>query len=98
VLEKPTTCKFGAPTQDGGKSSDTPEETSRTSKAERFLMFQVVKMLKAKRLLSGANTTKPTRDGQLSMLTELPRKRLLDLIDTSVSKLTKHSTSDQDSQ
>jgi hypothetical protein len=28
--EDPLTCKFGAPTQDGGKSSNTVEETSTT--------------------------------------------------------------------
>jgi hypothetical protein len=61
-------------------------------------MFQEEKILKVKKLLFGADTTKPTRDGQLSMLTELPKKRLLDLTEILVSKLTDHSISDQDFQ
>jgi hypothetical protein len=48
--EEPITCKSGAPTQDGGKSSSTLEETSEMLETIRFLMFQVAKILKDKTL------------------------------------------------
>jgi hypothetical protein len=59
-------------------------------------MFQVVKIQKVKRLSSGADTTKPTRDGELSTLTEQRRDQPRDFPETSVSTSTDHSTSDQE--
>jgi hypothetical protein len=44
------------------------EPTSRIPTIKRYLMFQEEEMLKAKTLSFGADTTKQTRDGQLSML------------------------------
>jgi hypothetical protein len=56
------------------------------------------RMLKDKKLLSGRSTMDSTRDGELSMLTKLPRKEHLDTIKNTDSTSTEHSTSDQDSQ
>jgi hypothetical protein len=41
-------------------------------------MFLVEKILKDKLLLSGEDTTEPTKDGELSMLTKLPRFKVRD--------------------
>jgi hypothetical protein len=98
TLERALTCKSGAPTLDGGRSSSTTEATSSTSTTRRLLMLLVVKMLKDKTFKSGADTTKPTRDGPLPTLINQPRKERLDITRTTVSISTELSTSDQDSQ
>jgi hypothetical protein len=41
-------------------------------------MYQAVKMLKDKKLLSGEDTTEPTKDGELLILIRLPRSRVRD--------------------
>jgi hypothetical protein len=61
-------------------------------------MFKEEEMLKDKMSSSGADTTKPTRDGQLSMLIKPQEKELEVITDHSDSKSTEYSTSDQDFQ
>jgi hypothetical protein len=90
--ENPETCKSGAPAHNGGKSSSTLETTSKTFTTRRFLMFQEEKILKDKLLSSGADTTKPTRDGQLSMLIKPLELELEDITENSDSKSTEYST------
>jgi hypothetical protein len=66
--ERPTTCKSGAPTQDGGNSSDIKVNTLSTGKTENALMSQEEKMLKVKQSLYGTDITELTRDGRSFML------------------------------
>jgi hypothetical protein len=68
------------------------ETTSKTFTTRRFLMFQEEKILKDKLLSSGADTTKQTRDGQLSMLIKPLEKELEDITENSDSKSTEYST------
>jgi hypothetical protein len=63
ALEELTTCKSGAPTQDGTKSSHMKDNTSSTSKARKHLMFTQTKMKKEERLLSGEDIMVQTKDG-----------------------------------
>jgi hypothetical protein len=70
------TCKSGALTLDGGRSSLTQDNTLSISKTERFLMLQVEKIKKAKESLFGDNIKVLTKDGRLSILTNLPRSQL----------------------
>jgi hypothetical protein len=60
---EPATCKSGAPTQDGTKSSHMKDNTSSTSKARKHLMFTQTKMKKEERLLSGEDIMVQTKDG-----------------------------------
>jgi len=46
MLEELTTCKSGAPTQDGSKFSDMRTTNSSTGRATRFLMLLVERMKK----------------------------------------------------
>jgi len=55
-------------------------------------------MKKVKKLLSGVTTVSLIRNGQLSILTKLKRKKLKDLTKTSACMSIDHSTSFQDSQ
>jgi hypothetical protein len=55
-------------------------------------MFLVEEMLKDKRLLFTADTIKSTRDGELSTSIEQVKLQPRDLIETSVSTSTEHST------
>jgi hypothetical protein len=74
------------------------DHSSPISRTERFSMFQLTEMLKDKRFMLGRDTEELTRDGELSMLTNHPRKDPRDMIKNTDSTLTEHSTSDQDSQ
>jgi hypothetical protein len=56
------------------------------------------RILKDKRLSSGRDITAGTRDGESSMLTNLPRKEPRDMIVNTDSISIEHSTSDQDFQ
>jgi hypothetical protein len=86
-------------TQFGGKSSNTlVESTSSISRTRRFLMLQVEKMLKVKRLLSMVDITDLTKDGELSMLTKQEKKELRVFTTAGDSISTESSISDQDSQ
>jgi hypothetical protein len=86
------------PTPTGGRSSGTEDKTSSTLITERFLTFQVEKILKDKKSSSITDTTEPTRDGELSILTRRVRDEPRDLTLLGASISTDHSTSDQDSQ
>jgi hypothetical protein len=55
-------------------------------------------MLKDKMFKSIRDTTEPTRDGELSTLTNPQRKEHQDGADTTDSISSDHSTSDQDCQ
>jgi hypothetical protein len=94
--EKLLTCKSGAPTQDGGRSSNTEEKTSSTSRTRRLSMYMEEKILKDKKLSSGEDTTNLTRDGELS--TDLEKKEHLDTTETLVSTSIELSTSDPECQ
>jgi hypothetical protein len=61
-------------------------------------MFQVVKMLKDKRLSSMEDTIKSTKDGESSTLTHQRKTEPQELTKTLDLKLTNHSTSDQECQ
>jgi hypothetical protein len=56
------------------------------------------KTLKAKTFKSIEDTTRPTRDGELSTLIREERMLLADITKTSVSISAEHSISDQDFQ
>jgi hypothetical protein len=58
------TFKYGAPTQDGGNSSNTKDKTSSILHLESVLMSQVTKMLKHKMLWSMEDTMASTKDGK----------------------------------
>jgi hypothetical protein len=64
----------------------------------RYLMFQVEKILKDKEFGHGQDTTKLTRDGELSILIKHQRKLPVDSIESMDFTSTDHSSSDQDSQ
>jgi hypothetical protein len=97
--EEPTTCKSGAPTQDGGKSSPMKDNTSSTSRTRKLLIFMETKMKKEERSKYGRDIMAPTRDGESSILTQrVLRKRPLDGTLNGVSISIDFSTLDQDSQ
>jgi len=98
MLERPTICKSGAPTQDGSRSSFMRDNTSGTSRTRRSLMFQEPRMLKDKKLLFTASALELTRDGELSILTKPRKSQLRDLTKISDSTSEDHSTLFQDSQ
>ena len=86
------------PAQDGGKSSNIKEATLSTLETERFLMFTKERISKAKKLLSGQDTTEPTRDGEFLILTNTEKKELRATTVTLVSISADHSTSDLECQ
>jgi hypothetical protein len=91
-------CGLQQPTLAGGRSSGEEENTSSISRTRRHLMSIKERMLKDKRLSSGRSIMDSTRDGELSMLTNQPRRDPRDMTRTSDSTSTDYSTSDQDSQ
>ena len=66
MLEEPTTCRSGAPTQDGSRSSSMLMNISSISKTEKHLMYMVEEMKKLDQSLFGTNMVKLTRDGRSS--------------------------------
>jgi hypothetical protein len=98
VLVEPTTCKSGAPTLDGSKSSSTRIANSSTGRTVRSLMLQEVKMKKVKQLEFMVIIEARTNNGKLSTLIKQTRLLLRELTMTSVSISTDHSTLDQDCQ
>jgi hypothetical protein len=96
TLAKPTTCKSGAPTLDGGKSSHIQMSTSSTFRTRNALMSMVEEMKKVDKLSFGTNTMVQTRDGRLHTLMKPRRKLLKDLMKNSDSTSTDHSTLDQE--
>lgn len=88
--ERKTTCKSGAPTADGGNSSNLMESTSRTSRTTSASMLQEEKMLKDKMFKYGRDTMVLTRDGQFS-IRMTKRRKLKDWTRTLVSRSMNHS-------
>jgi hypothetical protein len=74
------------------------DNSSPTSKTERYSMFQETEILKDKTFISGRDTEEPIRDGELSILIKPLRKRQRDSTLTLDSMLEEHSTSDQECQ
>jgi hypothetical protein len=86
------TCKSGAQTLDGGKSSSSKMINSSTSPTEEFWMLKEAKMLKETQFNYGAITEVKLKSGQFSMLTKLIKLRLRDLMKNLVFTSTDHST------
>jgi hypothetical protein len=97
-VEEPTTCKSGALTLDGGRSSSIKENNSSTSKTTRFLTLKVVRMKKDTQLEFGPTMEETTKSGLLFTLIRLKRLRRRDSTRTLASIEIDHSTSDQDFQ
>jgi hypothetical protein len=68
--------KFKAPTHNGGRSSNTEENSSSTSRTVKLLMLKEEKMLKLNQLLLTRLITEETRNGKLSMLRMLKSLKL----------------------
>jgi hypothetical protein len=96
VQARPIICKFGAQTEDGGKSSDGRKNTSSIPTTRRLLPSPM--MLKDKELLSQTEPMDLTKDSESFMLTKLVRVLPRDMIEAGDSMSTEHSTSDLDSQ
>jgi hypothetical protein len=87
-----------APTLTGGRSSNTEENISSTSKTRRQSMSTKERMVKDKKLSCGRNTTDGTKDGELSIKTNIPRSNQRVTTPSSDSISVDHSTSDQECQ
>jgi hypothetical protein len=74
------------------------DNSSQISTTRRYSMSQETKTEKDKMFTSGRDTVVLTRDGRLSTLTRLKRKKLLDIMEATDSISTDNSISDQDSQ
>jgi hypothetical protein len=72
------TCKSGALTLDGGRSSSMRTNNSSTSKTRKFLMLKEAKMQKEAQLVYGATTVVTIKNGLLSTLTKLIRLQIRD--------------------
>jgi hypothetical protein len=92
------TCKSGALTQDGSKSSSMRTANSSTGPTARSSMLKEEKMLKDKQSVFGVTIEESINNGKLSILIRLMLLQQRALIRTSASILTDHSTSDQDFQ
>jgi len=103
ALENQVTCKYIAPTPDGGNYSDTQTRTSAICKTRSALMYQEPKMLTAKMLLSTEDTTMQTKDGRSDMLIKLRSLRNQNVVklhfaELLASMVIESSTLYQDSQ
>lgn len=101
MLEEQTKCKFGVPTQDGSRFSDTSLITSALLTQELMesaLKFNKEKMRKDNQLFTLTDQSLHNKDGELFMLMRQRKSQLKELIKTLVSISTDHSTSDQDCQ
>jgi len=98
LLVEPTTCRCGAPTQDGSRSSSIQENNSSIPRTTRSLKLLVRRILKVKQLAFMETIVVSIKDGLSDILTKLtknqPRERMMNLD----SKSTDLSTSDQDFQ
>jgi len=92
ALEEPTTCKSGALTQDGGKSSPIKMSTSSIGRIRNALMLLEAKMLKVELLLLGRDTMVLIRDGRSSILTRQKALKPRELMKTSDGMSIDHST------
>jgi hypothetical protein len=97
-VEEAITCKSGAPTLDGGRSSSMRESNLSTGRTARSLKSKATRMKKDMQLASGPTMVATTKNGQFCTQTRLTRLSRKDLIRTSVSTETDHSISDQDFQ
>ena len=97
MLEEHKTCKSGALTQDGSRSSSMKTANSSTGRAARSLMSEELRMLKDNKLESGVTTRANTKCGQLSILTKQRVHKPRALTKISASMSTDHSTSFQNS-
>jgi hypothetical protein len=84
--------------QIGGRSSGEEVKTSLTSITRRYSMFIKRRMLKDKNVLFIKDIMAGTKDGELSMLTKLPRLDQRDMTVNMDSTSIDHYSSDQDSQ
>jgi hypothetical protein len=99
VLEELTTCKSGAPTLDGSRSSNIETHISATFKTKIDVLMSVeAKMKKADQLSSGRSTEELTKDGRLYIKMKLKRFKKKDFMKTSDGTLTDHSISFLDFQ
>jgi hypothetical protein len=76
VQEEPTTCKSGAPTQDGSKYSSMRRTNSSTFRTVRSLMLLEAKMKKVQQLEYMATMEVQTKNGKFFMLIKLIRLEL----------------------
>jgi hypothetical protein len=90
------TCKSLALTQIGGRSSSIKENTLSMVQTRELLKFSKTRMLKDKNVLSIQEPTAGTRDGELSILIKLPRRKLRAMIENTDSISIDSSTSDQE--
>jgi hypothetical protein len=74
-MEMAETSECIAPTPIGGKSSHMKDLNLSTIKTRRFLMLMVEEMKKAEMSSSGRDTIRPTKDGELSTLTNQLRNQ-----------------------
>jgi hypothetical protein len=88
-------CKFGAPTQDGGKSSSIRIANSSTGPTTRSLMSEEVKTKKDNKLEFGAITEADINNGKLFILIRQRAHKLRVSPKTLDSISTDHSTSFQ---
>jgi hypothetical protein len=93
-----TTCKSGALTLDGGRSSGIRMSNSSIGRTTKFLMLKEERMKKEELLVYGATMEATIKSGLSSMLTKLARLKIKDLIKTSDSTETDHSTLDLECQ
>jgi len=96
VLVEPTTCKSGAPTQDGSKFSSMRRTNLSTGRAAKFLKSRLQRMMKEHQLAFTVTTEEETNNGQSSILTKLTKIEPRVLIQNSDSTLIDHSISDLD--
>jgi len=89
--ERATTCRSGAPTPTGGRSSNMRVNTLSTGRMEKFLMSKEERMLKDKQFGPGRDMVELTKDGRSSILINLVKNQLQDLIKSSVSTSADHS-------
>jgi hypothetical protein len=97
VLEELITCKSGAPTPDGSRSSLTEMNISAISKTKTDVLMSVeAKMKKEEKLLSGRNMVVPTRDGRSSIKMKLRKFKRRDSMKTLAGIAADHSIWYQD--
>jgi hypothetical protein len=98
VQEELTTCKFGAQTQDGSKSSFMLMNISVILKTRNALMLLEAKMKKDKKFKSMEEPTMQTKDGRSSIKINMKRFQPRVSIKSLVLRLTDHSILSQTSQ
>jgi hypothetical protein len=92
---RPTTCKSGALTLVGGKSSSMRTANLSTGTTTRFLMLEELRMKKVNKLEFMVTTMVNTKNGPLSILIKLKAHKPREYQKTLDSILTDHSTLSQ---